>query len=90
MLIRTSWVEGRGRVAELLTEPGFRVAVAHSFELSAAVTALAVPIGVASRWRCGIRDSRLERSGGRRCCSPYSFLISSWAIAGFGRTHAVA
>ena len=46
MLTRTSWVEGRGRLAEVLTEPGFGTAVAHSLELSAAVTALAVPIGV--------------------------------------------
>ncbi len=57
MLIRTSWVEGRGRVAELLTEPGFGVAVAHSFELSAAATALAVPIGVAIA--LALRDPRL-------------------------------
>jgi iron(III) transport system permease protein len=46
-LTRTSWVEGRGRLAEVLTEPGFGTAVAHSLELSAAVTGLAVPIGVA-------------------------------------------
>ncbi len=57
MLIRTSWVEGRGRVAELLTEPGFGIAVAHSFELSAAATALAVPIGVAIA--LALRDPRL-------------------------------
>ena len=57
MLIRTSWVEGRARLAELLTEPGFRTAVAHSFELSAAVTALAVPIGVAIALT--LRDPRL-------------------------------
>ena len=48
MLTRTSWVEGRARVAELLTEPGFGTAVAHSFQLSAAVTALAVPNVLAS------------------------------------------
>ena len=48
MLTRTSWVEARGRLEErLVTEPGFGTAVAHSLELSAAVTALAVPIGVA-------------------------------------------
>ena len=77
MLIRTSWVEGRVRVAELLTEPGFGIAVAHSFELSAAATALAVPIGVAIAL-------------GQRCCFPCSFLTSSSATAGFGPTHAVA
>ena len=47
MLTRTSWVEGRGRLEEVVTEPGFGTAVAHSLELSAAVTGLAVPIGVA-------------------------------------------
>ena len=57
MLIRTSWVEGRARLAELLTEPGFRTAVVHSFELSAATTAIAVPIGVASALT--LRDPRL-------------------------------
>jgi len=57
MLTRTSWVEGRARVAELLTEPGFGKAVAHSFQLSAAVTALAVPIGVAIA--LALRDPRL-------------------------------
>ena len=57
MLTRTSWVEGRARVAELLTEPGFGTAVAHSFQLSAAVTALAVPIGVAIA--LALRDPRL-------------------------------
>jgi iron(III) transport system permease protein len=57
MLTRTSWVEGRARVAELLTEPGFGIAVAHSFQLSAAVTALAVPIGVAIA--LALRDPRL-------------------------------
>ena len=57
MLTRTSWVDGRARVAELLTEPGFGKAVAHSFQLSAAVTALAVPIGVAIA--LALRDPRL-------------------------------
>ena len=60
MLIRTSWVEGRARLAELLTEPGFGIAVAHSFELSAAATALAVPIGVAIA--LALRDPRLPGS----------------------------
>ncbi len=46
MLTSTSWVEGRGRLAEVLTEPGFGTAVAHSLALSAVVTGLAVPIGV--------------------------------------------
>ena len=57
MLTRTSWLEGRGRLAEVLTEPEFGTAVAHSFELSAATTALAVPIGVAIA--LALRDPRL-------------------------------
>jgi iron(III) transport system permease protein len=57
MLIRTSWVEGRARLAELLNEPGLRTAVVHSFELAAAATALAVPIGVAIA--LALRDPRL-------------------------------
>jgi iron(III) transport system permease protein len=57
MLTRTSWLEGRGRLAEVLTQPGFGTAVAHSFELSAATTALAVPIGVAIA--LALRDPRL-------------------------------
>jgi iron(III) transport system permease protein len=47
VLIKTSWLEGRGRLAEILGSPGFRSAVLHSFELSAAATLLAVPAGVA-------------------------------------------
>ena len=57
MLTRTSWLEGRGRLAEVLTQPGFGTAVAHSFELSVATTALAVPIGVAIA--LALRDPRL-------------------------------
>ena len=57
MLMRTSWVEGRGRLTEVLTEPGFGTAVAHSFELSAAATGLAVPIGIAIA--LVLRDPRL-------------------------------
>ena len=57
MLTRTSWLEGRGRLGEVLTQPGFGTAVAHSFELSAATTALAVPIGVAIA--LALRDPRL-------------------------------
>ena len=47
VLIRTSWVERRGHVLNVVSSPGFRSAVAHSFELSAAATLLAVSVGVA-------------------------------------------
>ena len=47
VLIRTSWVEGRGHLADVLSSPGFGSAVVHSFELSTAATLLAVPVGVA-------------------------------------------
>jgi iron(III) transport system permease protein len=57
MLTRTSWAEGRGRLGEVLTEPGFGIAVVHSLGLSAAVTGLAVPIGVAIA--LALRDPRL-------------------------------
>ena len=46
-LMGTSWVEGRGRLGEVLTGPGFSLAVAHSLELAAAATVLSVPVGVA-------------------------------------------
>ena len=46
-LLRTSWVEGRGRFADVVADPGFASAVAHSLELSTAATLLAVPVGVA-------------------------------------------
>jgi iron(III) transport system permease protein len=57
MLIRTSWVEGRGRLAEVVSSPGFGLAVAHSFGLSAAATLLAVPVGVAIA--LALRDPQL-------------------------------
>jgi iron(III) transport system permease protein len=57
MLTRTSWLEGSGRLGQLLTEPGLGTAVAHSFELSAAVTALSVPTGVGIALM--LRDPRL-------------------------------
>lgn len=47
VLIKTSWLEGRGRLADIFGSPGFGSAVLHSFELSAAATLLAVPVGVA-------------------------------------------
>jgi iron(III) transport system permease protein len=47
VLIKTSWVEGRGHLADVISSSGFGSAVAHSFELSAAATLLAVPVGVA-------------------------------------------
>jgi iron(III) transport system permease protein len=57
VLIRTSWVEGRGRLADVVSGPGFGLAVAHSFELSAAATLLAVPVGVAIA--LALRDPQL-------------------------------
>ena len=58
MLTRTSWLEGRARLGQLLTESGFSTAVVHSFKLSAAVTALAVPIGIGIALM--LRDPRLR------------------------------
>jgi iron(III) transport system permease protein len=78
MLIRTSWVEGRARLAELLTEPGFRTAVAHSFELSAAVTALAVPIGVAIALT--LRDPRLPARGFWRAAVLLPLLVPDFVL----------
>jgi iron(III) transport system permease protein len=57
VLIRTSWVEGRGHLADVVSSPGFGSAVVHSFELSAAATLLAVPTGVAIA--LALRDPRL-------------------------------
>ena len=45
-LMRTSWVEGRGRLLDVLTAPGFSTIIGHTFALSASVTGLAVAIGV--------------------------------------------
>jgi len=56
VLIRTSSV-GRGHLADVVSSPGFGSAVAHSFELSAAATVLAVPVGVAIA--LALRDPRL-------------------------------
>jgi iron(III) transport system permease protein len=78
MLIGTSWVEGRARLAELLTEPGFRTAVAHSFELSAAVTALAVPIGVAIALT--LRDPRLPARGFWRAAVLLPLLVPDFVL----------
>jgi iron(III) transport system permease protein len=47
VLIKTSWVEGHDRLADVLSKPGFGSAVVHSLSLSAAATLLAVPVGVA-------------------------------------------
>jgi iron(III) transport system permease protein len=47
VLIRTSWLEGRDRLADVVSDPGFGSAVAHSLELSTVGTLLAVPVGVA-------------------------------------------
>ena len=60
-LIRTSWVEGRGRLLDVLTAPGFGTAVGNTFALSTAVTGLAVPIGVGIA--LALRDPQLP---GRR------------------------
>ena len=91
MLTRTSWLEGADGSAEVLTEPGFGTAVAHSFELSAAVTALAVPIGVAialsSAGSAAARASVLASGG---ACCPCSFQTSCWATAGCGPMRAAA
>ncbi|HEX6759746.1 MAG TPA: iron ABC transporter permease, partial [Propionibacteriaceae bacterium] len=57
VLIRTSWMEGRDRLANIVSSPGFGLAVAHSFELSAAATLLAVPVGVAIA--LALRDPQL-------------------------------
>ena len=60
-LLRTSWVEGRGRLADVVAGQGFASAVAHSLELSTAATLLAVPVGVAIA--LALRDRHLP---GRR------------------------
>ena len=57
VLIRTSWVEGRDRLADVVGSPGFGSAVVHSLELSAAATLLAVPVGVAIA--LALRDPQL-------------------------------
>ena len=46
-LVRTAWVEGRGQLRDVLTGPGFGRDVAHTFELAAVVTVLALALGVA-------------------------------------------
>lgn len=60
-LVRTGWVEGRGRRLDVLTAPGLGTAVGNTFVLSIAVTALAVPIGVGIA--LALRDPQLP---GRR------------------------
>jgi ABC-type sulfate transport system permease subunit len=57
VLIKTSWVEGRDRLADVVGSPAFRSAVVHSLELSAAATLLAVPVGVAIA--LALRDRQL-------------------------------
>jgi iron(III) transport system permease protein len=57
VLIKTSWVEGRDRLAEIVGSPAFGSAVVHSLELSAAATLLAVPVGVAIA--LALRDPQL-------------------------------
>ncbi len=44
-MVRTVWVEGRGRRAETLAAPGLGAAVEHTLVLAAVVTAAAVPLG---------------------------------------------
>lgn len=57
VLIRTSWTEGRDRLAEVVSSVGFGSAVAHSLELSVAATLLAVPVGLAIA--LALRDRQL-------------------------------
>jgi iron(III) transport system permease protein len=78
MLTRTSWLEGRGRFAEVLTQPGFGTAVAHSFELSAATTALAVPIGVAIA--LALRDTQLPGRGFWRAAVLLPLLVPDFVL----------
>ena len=48
VLIKTSWVEGRDRLADIVGSPAFGSAVVHSLELSAAATS--------SQFRSGSRS----------------------------------
>ena len=86
VLLRTSWVEGRGRLAEVMTDPDVGSAVANSFGLSAAVTGLAVPVGVAIA--LALRDPHLPGRdfGGLPCCCPCWCPTSYWPIAGCAPT----
>jgi iron(III) transport system permease protein len=60
-LILTSWAEGRGRLLEVMTAPGFGSVIGNTFGLATAVTALAVAVGVAIA--LALRDPQLP---GRR------------------------
>jgi iron(III) transport system permease protein len=79
VLLRTSWVEGRGRLAEVMTDPGFRAAVANSFELSAAVTGLAVPVGVAIA--LALRDPKLPGRNFWRAAVLLPVLVPDFVLA---------
>ena len=79
VLLRTSWVEGRGRLAEVITDPDFGSAVANSFGLSAAVTGLAVPVGVAIA--LALRDPRLPGRDFWRAAVLLPVLVPDFVLA---------
>ena len=79
VLLRTSWVEGRGRLAEVMTDPDFGSAVVNSFGLSAAVTGLAVPVGVAIA--LALRDPRLPGRDFWRAAVLLPLLVPDFVLA---------
>ena len=78
-LLRTSWVEGHGRLGAVLTDPAFGVAVAHWFELSAAATLISVLVGVAIA--LALRDPQLPGRAFWRVAVLLPVLIPDFVLA---------
>jgi iron(III) transport system permease protein len=79
VLLRTSWVEGHGRLSAVLTDPAFGLAVAHSFELAAAATLISVPVGVAIA--LALRDPQLPGRAFWRVAVLLPVLIPDFVLA---------
>src|SRR4029450_11198698 len=79
VLLRTSWVEGRGRLAEVVTDPDFGCAVANSFVLSRGVAGLAVPSAVAIA--LALRDPRLPGRDFWRAAMLLPILVPDFVLA---------